>query len=1152
MKNRVIYPHVLTLTFLLRVAPAATITVNTADNTDFTAGKTNLVTAINLAASGDMIAFNIPGTGPHHLITPVGGYPVITNHNLLIDGYTQPGSSPNTNTMLAANNAVLKIVLDSQNGEGTSNAGPGFGAGETGVLFLMGTNWHVRGLCFLGAGNSSGLNDKAAINIGNTAHDAHVSGCWIGVDVDGTTLHLFDRGPTAFGDVVNNVPSWPIGTVIGVKAGPADTAGARAQQNVIVGGWVNIFMESMNMVIAGNKLNVLPDGMHDVDQNVAPLEAVIESGRVNNNMRVGTDGDGLNDAEERNVFGGISSAGDNNIIEIYGQNGVVGRCTNIVIAGNYFGVAVDGVTRFTNAMLIVDHFTRTVSGVRSDCQFGSDFDGVSDDVEANLIYMNNPFSALYPDPSTALLPGFCNLTAEGTLSLRGNKLVNNNLLPFGYANFSGGLLTSFTNYESPQMDLATGPIIPTLEITNIYPHLKGTFALGTNGYTNIIIDVYQLDPEGWTNGKTIVGAQNWPEMTDGATYTNGFAQGWKYLGSRVVANTGSFDINISGMDLGPGAVTVTVNYSADPPGTHRGRVHTSNFSFPVYPLPGAVASVGLTNIVPDMLLWYNTDGYVTNGPANLAKQDFNLQNWEPYASALGDSTFLVEFTTYATGGSSLTAGPQNNVVALQPAAGGTAQLAFAFYSDAGAPFKDQINQSRQNGNPGRVAGDPRYGAGNYVTEAEASLGFLSAFQSNSRWTNNPIYGDSTARYACAQPFALNPLTLVPTPLAQGWDYIYGPFVTANPPVSVSEVSRTGGRPIGLDNGNFVVMNHDKTQYLFSGGDATTFSIITPGGSIVKSATLAKGQDIWDNLCAYRGGFAIRCHNSLLFYDNAGSLVHSNDVNTSSGLSFGTGREDASRIAGDIRGYYVFLGGKSPDNGKGPVTVGVWDSRTGNFVTSAQASDGDPALLTNDRVSLAVDALNRICVAWDYQPTTDFPQRQIAARVMQFDGTQVTPLTHSFYPFVNHDVLGNADPFSTTNMLTWRPSVAMTTRQICITGKGHVSSTNNPTTGADTVVSANSPPESVNLYTVISHPAPVAAPQPQMTIIKSGNNAVISWLADAGLFVLQSTPAVSPTSWSDAAPQPAIVRVGAGDANDRYQMTVPVGTDKLFFRLLRRW
>ena len=49
----------------LRKAPK-TIVVNTADNTDFSAGKTNLVTAINLLGDGDTINFNIPGAGPHY------------------------------------------------------------------------------------------------------------------------------------------------------------------------------------------------------------------------------------------------------------------------------------------------------------------------------------------------------------------------------------------------------------------------------------------------------------------------------------------------------------------------------------------------------------------------------------------------------------------------------------------------------------------------------------------------------------------------------------------------------------------------------------------------------------------------------------------------------------------------------------------------------------------------------------------------------------------------------------------------------------------------------------------------------------------------------------------------------------------------------
>src|SRR5881296_3934856 len=101
------------------LAHAATITVNTENNKDFHNGITNLVTAINLLHNGDTIAFNIPNTttNRHYLETPATGgqigYPIITNHNITIDGYTQPGSLPNSNTILASNNAQIRIVLDS-------------------------------------------------------------------------------------------------------------------------------------------------------------------------------------------------------------------------------------------------------------------------------------------------------------------------------------------------------------------------------------------------------------------------------------------------------------------------------------------------------------------------------------------------------------------------------------------------------------------------------------------------------------------------------------------------------------------------------------------------------------------------------------------------------------------------------------------------------------------------------------------------------------------------------------------------------------------------------------------------------------------------------------------------------------------------------
>ena len=47
------------------------------------------------AAGADTIAFAIPGAGVH-TITPLTLLPIISQP-VTIDGYTQPGSSPNTN-----------------------------------------------------------------------------------------------------------------------------------------------------------------------------------------------------------------------------------------------------------------------------------------------------------------------------------------------------------------------------------------------------------------------------------------------------------------------------------------------------------------------------------------------------------------------------------------------------------------------------------------------------------------------------------------------------------------------------------------------------------------------------------------------------------------------------------------------------------------------------------------------------------------------------------------------------------------------------------------------------------------------------------------------------------------------------------------------
>ena len=117
------------------------------------------------ANGGGAIAFAIPGAGPHEialtsLLAPVAA-PVV------VDGFTQPGASPNTAGPWEPTNAAIDIVLS---GSGVAAAGSG--------LVLQGGASTVRGLA-VGGFQQHGivLNGQ----VGNV-----VEGCYIGTDASGT------------------------------------------------------------------------------------------------------------------------------------------------------------------------------------------------------------------------------------------------------------------------------------------------------------------------------------------------------------------------------------------------------------------------------------------------------------------------------------------------------------------------------------------------------------------------------------------------------------------------------------------------------------------------------------------------------------------------------------------------------------------------------------------------------------------------------------------------------------------------------------------------------------------------------------------------------------------------------------------------------
>ena len=147
-------------------AQASTFTVTNTNDTGPGSLRQSILDA-NSNAGLDVIDFSIPGAGPHN-IQPTSALPTITDP-VVIDGYTQPGASANTNGPGLGLNTVLKIELDGTNA-GAPPAGLNIIAGGSTVRGLVINRFAGHGLQIHGIGAA-----------GNQVH-----GNFIGTDVTGT------------------------------------------------------------------------------------------------------------------------------------------------------------------------------------------------------------------------------------------------------------------------------------------------------------------------------------------------------------------------------------------------------------------------------------------------------------------------------------------------------------------------------------------------------------------------------------------------------------------------------------------------------------------------------------------------------------------------------------------------------------------------------------------------------------------------------------------------------------------------------------------------------------------------------------------------------------------------------------------------------
>jgi len=601
-------------------------------------------------------------------------------------------------------------------------------------------------------------------------------------------------------------------------------------------------------------------------------------------------------------------------------------------------------------------------------------------------------------------------------------------------------------------------------------------AAGTGGNAKIVL-ARLFDSTGKPLGKTFYVSEK--ELPDAATLES--------RNPRVAFRNDTIAVTWESQNVEPGTRVVAVR----------------QFVIPVK--PGSIESVGLTRIVPDTA--------VINQNADA------LGNWEPYASVLGTSTFLIEANAFAQDSTEF----QRYVVALQPAAGGAMKLGEGFFADNGTPFKGQVNASRQNGNPGRVAGDTRPGAVNFIVGAEASPHLFPEFDSGNRWATG-FDRLSDGRYGTVQTYKLDPATLTQTPLSKAQDSAHGRRTSGAAPGN--QISRFGGDVVGLSDGNFASVVEDRSLVLRPEGNAAVATIFAPDGSVVKEAFKVADGDLWANVAAFNGGFVVRVAGKLYFFNNAGVAQGDPVDQTTSGESFDGGRGDGTRLGGHINSHFVYLVGRVV--GSTAVRVAIWDARTRTFATVADVSEGG-FRADADRAHIGVDALNRFVVGWVSKPD-GYEQQVIAARVLKFDEATktVTPLTSSFLPFINTAPQGGIRGVGM--------SVATTTKQILVAAKGEINLQNQPDQGA------NSPRE-INFYTVISHPAPAEDPT---TPVGGGTTSVrVAVARVGGNLNITSDPSPLPAGWvlqlGASVNGPWVTQPGATTP-----VSVPIGTDAAVF------
>jgi len=339
-------------------APLAANTYTVTSSADSGAGSLRqAIIDANTNPGADTIAFNILGSGVH-TIALASALPTITGPTT-VNGYTQPGSSANTNPTSMGLNTVLQIEIDCT------------AVGATNCLKVNADDVTIKGLVMNRA-------PQYEIDVLDTHQNFVLEGCFLGTDPGGTQVPAPFQGSLRFNQnhtngriggtapaarnlfAVNNgasvlLSNGPPGFVNGLVAGNLIGTDISGKLDLIGGGKGLNLLGGTNTVIGGTS----PDARNVINGGINVGSGSPPTGATGNRIQgnyIGTDVTGttsfkcsnecvrLNDND--NLLGG-SAPGAGNRIGGGDASGVFVQSTSSgnVIQGNFIGTDETGVAR---------------------------------------------------------------------------------------------------------------------------------------------------------------------------------------------------------------------------------------------------------------------------------------------------------------------------------------------------------------------------------------------------------------------------------------------------------------------------------------------------------------------------------------------------------------------------------------------------------------------------------------------------------------------------------------------------------------------------------------------------------------------------------------------------------------------------------------